>query len=349
MVIYCRIGDGMKSPKLIIIGRIEKCNLSGPGTVVHSLLSGLDRIGISYTFINTYNISFLRLGALLLKILFVRGAIVNVHTFGYRIPHFIMIISRINKSNKYYLTVHGVNSYEYRINGMIDEAARIEQVESELLRKFPNVICVSRFLRDFIANKFKRRSSIYYAYNCVEAGDKEVPHKNSKHTFLYTGGFSNRKNPLGAINFFRNICLVQNKDAKLIMCGNKIDDDLYRECKEFILSHNLKESIVVLGEMDKKQLARYYAEATFIIAPSVFDTFNMSVLEAMSFGCIPIVSDRCGIKDIINDENGYIIEKIGENKNIYADIKIISRKAFDTALQLSPESMAKNYVSIWGI
>ncbi|MBQ6127587.1 glycosyltransferase family 4 protein [Candidatus Saccharibacteria bacterium] len=334
----------MNKPNLIIIGRIERGNVSGPGAVIRVLLSGLDAIGVTYTFINTYGVSSLGLATIFFRLFFVKDTVINVHTFGYKMSYLVLILSKINKSNRYYMTVHGVNSYEYRINGMVKEAKKAERVEKKLFTNFPNIICVSGLLKEYVAREFKRRNDVFCIYNCINNSNKAIPRRNSGNIFLYTGGFSNRKNPFGAIKFFTDICLSRDADAKMIMCGNRLDISLYNRCRQYILSRGLQKSISILGEISRDKLNGLYSKATFIVAPSIFDTFNMSVLEAMSFGCIPIVSSNCGIKDVINDKNGYIIDKISKDENIYANIKDISKGAFDTALRLNHELMAQNYI-----
>lgn len=348
MATFYRKGSLM-SRRVVVVGPIEDASLSGPGSVVKVLLSGFDELGIGYDFVNTYNISLCKTIRLFLKLIFHKNYIINVHTFGYKIPYLVMIASKINKNNEYYLTMHGVNSYEYAINGMAKESEKIKKIEKRLVKDFPNIICVSKFLQDYVEKKYSRHKNVFYVNNCVGSTNKKMPKKDNGYIFLYTGGFSNRKNPRGAIEFFSNCCYKKKNGAKMIMCGSRDNVELYNECMHLISRGSLKNAVMVLGKLDKNTLEKYYKEANFIIAPSVFDTFNMSVLEAMSFGCIPIVSNNCGIQDIINNENGYIIERMKEGQSVFMNMKDLSENAFKTAIRFDAGKMAEGYKRIMKI
>ena len=63
---------------------------------------------------------------------------------------------------------------------------------------------------------------------------------------------------------------------------------------------------------DMDRLNRYYAEATVFVYPSVAEkgeTFGLAPLEAMAWGCVPIVSDLTCFRDFIHHEgNGLIFD-----------------------------------------
>lgn len=63
---------------------------------------------------------------------------------------------------------------------------------------------------------------------------------------------------------------------------------------------------------DIEQLNQIYAEARVFVYPSVAErgeTFGLAPLEAMAFGCVPVVSDLACFKDfIVHGENGLIFD-----------------------------------------
>lgn len=68
---------------------------------------------------------------------------------------------------------------------------------------------------------------------------------------------------------------------------------------------------------DITELNQYYAEASIFIYPSLAEkgeTFGLAPLEAMAWGCVPVVSEIACFKDFINHEiNGLIFDH--RNKN----------------------------------
>ena len=54
-------------------------------------------------------------------------------------------------------------------------------------------------------------------------------------------------------------------------------------------------------------VTRLMAEAKVVLIPSLWDTFNLVVAEAMAHGCVVVVSDAAGAADLIeHGENGFI-------------------------------------------
>lgn len=66
------------------------------------------------------------------------------------------------------------------------------------------------------------------------------------------------------------------------------------------------QNIVFHGHMNRSDLARMYLSNDIFVLPSVHDGWGMVVNEAISFGCIPIVSNGAGAGQLIqNGVNGF--------------------------------------------
>lgn len=68
---------------------------------------------------------------------------------------------------------------------------------------------------------------------------------------------------------------------------------------------------------DLEKLNRFYAQASIFVYPSVAEkgeTFGLAPLEAMAWGCVPIISDLSCFKDFIEDGlNGLVFDHRAEN------------------------------------
>ena len=81
---------------------------------------------------------------------------------------------------------------------------------------------------------------------------------------------------------------------------------------------NLTDKIEFVGWLEKVDNAAWYAKSTFYISIPESDGTSVSVLEAMSAGCVPIVSDLPVSKEwITNGVNG-VIEQQGKNPFVQA-------------------------------
>lgn len=337
--------------KIVIIGPVGNKE-SGPGSVVNSLIKGLNEKNIEYTLIDSYSKNIIEKLLIYIKIvllIFSKDKIVNVHTYGYKIPYLVYKISIINKKNKYFLTIHGITSYEYMLNKK-DISNSIIRMEKIIYSRFPNIICVSKYLMELYKNQYKRTNNVYYIYNGLLNPNNTYIQKKEE-LYIYAGGFSKLKNPIETIHLFKNIIDYYNSDSKLIICGEKKEIDLYTKTIDLIKKYNLEDKIVLYNKLSKKELDDIYMKAKYVIALSKFDTFNMTVLEAMSFGCIPIVSNKCGVKDLIDKNTGIIFNDERDISILLNQISsdIASKNSFIKAQNHSYKNMADDYLKLMGV
>ena len=126
-------------------------------------------------------------------------------------------------------------------------------------------------------------------------------------------------------------------------------------------SSNVNPNIFYLGPIhDKKQINSYYESADILLLTSEREGFPLVVMEAMSYGVIPITTNVGGLnEEIENGENGFLIDfdekKIGVcfaeiikyiNDNIYQNERI-SCNSFNYAKNnFSKDNMLMTYQKI---
>ncbi len=122
----------------------------------------------------------------------------------------------------------------------------------------------------------------------------------------------------------------QKQHSVLIKAFNKIRSDFkniilliigrdYETEEAMFLKEIAKEGIYFLGE--KNNVGDYLYLSDVFCLSSRFEGLPISLLEAISCGCIPICTPVGGIKDIIQqDKNGYISSDISE-ESYYQEIK----------------------------
>ena len=74
-------------------------------------------------------------------------------------------------------------------------------------------------------------------------------------------------------------------------------------------------NIYYLGFVDKKELDKYYEESKIYLQLSRHEAFGVSVVEAMRYGCTPVVSNAFALPEV-GGNNGFIINNIGEAINV---------------------------------
>ena len=78
--------------------------------------------------------------------------------------------------------------------------------------------------------------------------------------------------------------------------------------KEQIENLKIGERILFTGPLYGMDKLEAYVDADVYILPSVYETFPMTVLEACACGTPMIITDRCGIADIVDGNIGYVVE-----------------------------------------
>jgi glycosyltransferase involved in cell wall biosynthesis len=107
--------------------------------------------------------------------------------------------------------------------------------------------------------------------------------------FLWVGRLDANKDPLTVVKSFLQFSKF-HPAAKLYMIYQT--EDLLEEIKELIQQYNnATEAIKLIGKVPHQQLQDWYNAADFIISGSHHEGSGIAVCEAMSCGCIPVVTD----------------------------------------------------------
>lgn len=156
-----------------------------------------------------------------------------------------------------------------------------------------------------------------------------------KDEFLY---FSNRSlgknyNIDKIIIFFAEL-VRENQKRKLIIAN---DGPQKEDLMNLVGELGLTDNVNFVGFLNREQQNQFYAKSQFYLSIPTSDATSVSLLEAMAFGCIPIVSNIQSNREwIINNFNGFYIndsveslERLFRNKERIYDTNrlIIKEKA----------------------
>lgn len=148
---------------------------------------------------------------------------------------------------------------------------------------------------EWVANKvipdnkcfFVMENSSHFSYS-----DRSVSRKtslmNGDPVFLWVGNLDQNKDPFTAIKAFHAIA-KNYPTAKLYMVFRY--GVLKGEVENLIKELSLEEKVILLGSKKRNELELYYNSADYIIAASYKEGSGYSVIEAMSCGAIPILSN----------------------------------------------------------
>ncbi len=128
-------------------------------------------------------------------------------------------------------------------------------------------------------------SSLFYSIerNVAREKTKMADQKN----FLWIGRLLPIKNPLIAVLTFARFAEL-NPGVKLYMIYQS--NELLEEVAALIEKMKPQKSIVLVGKVEHEELIYWYNSVDYIISSSQYEGSGTAVCEAMSCGCIPILS-----------------------------------------------------------
>ena len=156
--------------------------------------------------------------------------------------------------------------------------------------------------------------------------DKDLARSKTKvggnPVFLWVGRLNQNKDPLTVIKAFLQFA-KQQPTARLYMIFHT--SELLTEIKSLLEQHKANEEVIVLvGKIDHNDMLYWLNSADFIVSGSHYEGSGTAICEAMSCGCIPILTDIFSFQMISNNGNcGLLYEAGNEQALTSALIKTI--------------------------
>lgn len=147
-------------------------------------------------------------------------------------------------------------------------------------------------------------SSVFHEIDKTVA--KAITNVDAENSFLWVGRLNENKNPMLVLKAFAAF-VKKRKDVKLFMIFH--NEDLLPQIREFLSDNSfLSEYISLVGKCDHPQLLYWFNSVDYIISSSYYEAGGVSVCEAMSCGCIPILSDIPAFRFVTNSTCGILYE-----------------------------------------
>lgn len=113
--------------------------------------------------------------------------------------------------------------------------------------------------------------------------------------FLWVGRLDTNKDPLTVVRAFLQF-VEYYPDARLYMIYHT--SELLPEIERLIYN---EDAIVLVGKVPHEQMSYWFNSADFIIAGSYYEGSGVAVCEAMSCGCIPLITDILPFQKLTNN------------------------------------------------
>lgn len=180
---------------------------------------------------------------------------------------------------------------------------------------------------------------------------QEELESNKENYVVYCSRMDNeQKNPISMIRIWNDISKRGLHNWTLIMIGDGPDLLEVKRTAERLGCRN----VIFTGFTDPFP---YYKKAKIYCATSKYEGFLMTLIEAMSFGCVPILFDSYVVASEIvdNGKNGFLIDAFDERKfasilaklMVTSDISGLQKEAVEKVKIFSTDRIASKWFNLF--
>ena len=256
--------------------------------------------------------------------------VVHIHGFLY---YYLFSILFLRKHVKFVYTVHSDARME---NSKWDK--RLLLIKKMFFqKKYLTPVTISNVSRTSFESYYKTSACLIYngiPKPAVYKGEDPLAayrYTSETKIFLHLGRITKAKNQVMLCRVFDRL-INTGADIVLVIAGSKQDMSIYSEIQPF-----LSERIIYIGECKEVTSLLKYSDAMCL--SSIWEGLPITLLEAMSVGCIPICTPVGGIPDILeSDVNGLLSEDSSE-ESYYKAIRYFLTLSLDKIRQISNNAM----------
>jgi glycosyltransferase involved in cell wall biosynthesis len=167
-------------------------------------------------------------------------------------------------------------------------------------------------------------SSVFYPL------EKQIAKANTgvegKPVFLWVGRLNENKDPLNVISAF--LQFVNSEPlASLYMIYHTVE--LLPQINALLEKSPNKNAVKLVGQVPNDNLLYWYNSADYILSGSYYEGSGTAVCEAMSCGCIPIVTDISAFRAITDNGNCGLLYEAGNQQALLS--ALVKSQSMDTS------------------
>ena len=195
-------------------------------------------------------------------------------------------------------------------SGYFRDLYTFKQIEltRSILSDSREIVAVSRKMSVFFQDKIFNKKKWNVIPNIVHPifFDKPLQNNNfSKFKFLNVAFMNENKQQINIIKAFEKLLNSGITDIELYFVG----DGNQRKIIEDYIKQNKINNIFFYGQKNREEIANIMKDSDCFVLSSKFETFGVVLVEALASG-LPLIATRCGgPEDIVNDDNGILVNK----------------------------------------
>lgn len=198
-----------------------------------------------------------------------------------------------------------------------------EKINLWILIKCDAISVKGRVDIEFLMSKNISKSKMFCLNGAIDLDKFSFYHGARPNDLLFIGSFYELKGPDRFIKIIKEL-IADFPDIKAIMVG---DGHMWKDMKQYAIDSGLEHNIIFTGF--QKHVIPYLNLSKILIMPSRSESLPTSMLEAMSTGCVPVISDVGNIREVAVDKvNSRIIVKYDDIDSYVSCIKELLTSPF---------------------
>ncbi len=134
--------------------------------------------------------------------------------------------------------------------------------------------------------------------------------KNKKNQIIFIGRFVKSKNIVKLISVFEKLLLLEHDGLSMVIIGDGV---LKTKIENYIHDNDLSDSIKVFSNISEEDKISLIQDSKVYASLSSVEGFGIPLVEAMSCGTVPVVSNIKAHRFVFQNENvGFLVDNIDE-------------------------------------
>ncbi len=238
---------------------------------------------------------------------------IYIFSSNYRVNYTLFLIATILNKKTIYL-MHGSPHLDSTVN-KIDHVDRAKRMEKIILDRCSLVLAVSEKYMNLLHQQFPSyKSKIYFLTNGVSNDNIGVKKAiNIEHTNVaVTGG-----NRFIKCNKIVSDAINELNKGKSTKYNLNIYGLMYDNGEKISENDNVK----IIGRIPQNELFEELSKTKLFVLNSMYESFGLSVIDALKCGCNILISKNAGINDVLKLEENDIINDFNDIDELKQKIK----------------------------
>jgi glycosyltransferase involved in cell wall biosynthesis len=160
----------------------------------------------------------------------------------------------------------------------------------------------------------------------MTAARKELQLPNDETIFLWVGRLDIYKDPVTVLKGLKNV-IMANKKIRFLMVYQ--EEPLIDKVRSVIETFGeAANRVTLIGKIEHNKLNVYYSSANYFVLGSHYEVAGISLYEAMSCGCVPLVTDIPSFRRITNNGSVGTLWKVGDSNSLEKAVQELILKDF---------------------